>query len=411
MFMKIVSSLALAAALVTGSAVIAAPAEAKKKEQKEAAAPQLSAEERAALLPVETAIKAGDFAAAQAALPAAQAAAQSADAKFYVGTFQYQVGGKLKDAKLQQAGLEAVIGSGKVAAEELPKYYSQLGFFAHEAGDAAKADWAFSRAVELQPDNVEAIRNLAIVKLEMKQGNAALPLFDKAIALTKASGQPVPETLLKSALKTAYEARNAAETAKFSRALVEAYPTSENWRDALTIYRNNATLDANAKLDLLRLMRAAKAMKSEADYWALADLTNDRGLPGETKAVLEEGLAANVLSMSRAHIKDLLANAKGRVAEDKAALPGLEKKALAAGGQQALGTGDAYFGYGDYAKAAALYRAALKGGLDANMVNTRLGVALAMAGQKAEAEAALRAVSGDRAAIAQYWLLWLSQRG
>ena len=69
-----------------------------------------------------------------------------------------------------------------------------------------------------------------------------------------------------------------------------------------------------------------------------------------------------------------------------------------------------YYGYGQYAEAAELYRAALqKGGEDAGLVNVRLGAALALAGQRAEAEAAFRAVTGgDRAELAQLWLLWLS---
>ena len=70
---------------------------------------------------------------------------------------------------------------------------------------------------------------------------------------------------------------------------------------------------------------------------------------------------------------------------------------------------DAYFSYGQYAQAAELYRAALQKGADANLANTRLGAALALAGQRAEAEAAFRAVTGPRAELAQFWLLWLSQ--
>ena len=63
-----------------------------------------------------------------------------------------------------------------------------------------------------------------------------------------------------------------------------------------------------------------------------------------------------------------------------------------------------------FLKAAALYRAALqKGSIDANLANTRLGMALALAGQKAEAEAAFKAVTGPRADIAGYWLVWLGQ--
>jgi hypothetical protein len=38
-------------------------------------------------------------------------------------------------------------------------------------------------------------------------------------------------------------------------------------------------------------------------------------------------------------------------------------------------------------------------------------MALGLAGQKAEAETALRAVTGPRADLASLWLLWLAQRG
>jgi hypothetical protein len=51
-----------------------------------------------------------------------------------------------------------------------------------------------------------------------------------------------------------------------------------------------------------------------------------------------------------------------------------------------------------------------KGSVDANVVNTRLGIALAMAGHKAEAETAFKAVGGARAEVANFWLIWLGQR-
>ena len=81
-------------------------------------------------------------------------------------------------------------------------------------------------------------------------------------------------------------------------------------------------------------------------------------------------------------------------------------------GKVALGQGDAYFGYGDYAKSAEMYRLALtKGGVDTAIANLRLGAALARGGDKAGATAAFQAVSGNpRAALAQYWLVWLSQK-
>jgi Flp pilus assembly protein TadD len=74
-------------------------------------------------------------------------------------------------------------------------------------------------------------------------------------------------------------------------------------------------------------------------------------------------------------------------------------------------TGDAYLGYGEWAKAAELYRAALtKSGVDASLTNLRLGIALARSGDKAGATAAFNAVTGTRADIAKYWLLYLATR-
>jgi hypothetical protein len=89
--MKSVSRIALGVALVLGGAsvVATAPAEAQKKKKQQAQPAQpaarvlkLSKEERAALQPLQAAITAKDWATAAAALPAAQAAAQGADAKY-----------------------------------------------------------------------------------------------------------------------------------------------------------------------------------------------------------------------------------------------------------------------------------------------------------------------------------------
>ena len=89
-----------------------------------------------------------------------------------------------------------------------------------------------------------------------------------------------------------------------------------------------------------------------------------------------------------------------------------EKRApAAADGRLAANTGSAYLAYGDYAKAIDLFRLAQKkGGIDADVVNTRLGIALSRSGQKDDARAAFQAVTGAaRKDVAQFWLLWLDQ--
>ena len=76
-------------------------------------------------------------------------------------------------------------------------------------------------------------------------------------------------------------------------------------------------------------------------------------------------------------------------------------------GMALLRIGDRYYGMGDFAKAAELYRQSLgKPGVDANVANLHLGMALARAGDKAGATTAFNAVTGTRADIAKYWLMY-----
>jgi hypothetical protein len=136
------------------------------------------------------------------------------------------------------------------------------------------------------------------------------------------------------------------------------------------------------------------------------------GFPAEAKAVLEEGATARMIDTAKGRAKDILTRSNARAAQEKAGLTALQTRAMAdAGGALALKTGDTLLGRGDYAKAADLYRAAIqKGSVDGGLASARLGMALALAGQTAEAQVALRAVTGPHAPIAAYWLAWLGQR-
>ena len=162
----------------------------------------------------------------------------------------------------------------------------------------------------------------------------------------------------------------------------------------------------------MRLMATAGALNGERDYYEYAETASTKGLPGEAKAALTQGKAAGALNASKPLVAEISKTVDSKVAGDRAALPALDREARnAANGKAALGTADAYYGYGDFAKAADLYRVALtKGGVDADTVNLRLGAALARSGDKAGAAAALANVkSGTRAQLAQYWTIWMSK--
>lgn len=410
--MKLVSSLALGAALVLGGVV--QPAAAQDKAAKAAPSVKLGAPFRAAASPAQAALKANDTASAEAKIAAAEAVAASPDEKLVAAQLRLQLATALKDQAMQAKAVKAMLDSGSAAVSaDLPRLNYYAGSFAYQANDYANAVRYLTEAERLgYTDNNNVYLMLAEANFKQNNVPAGLALVDKAVALETAAGRKAPEAWYARAASVAYKAKLMNETAKWTRAQVRAYPTPANWRSALIIYRDGEKRDPQLNLDLFRLMRASKSMAGERDYYELATTAFERGLPGEAKSVLDEGIANGALSLSNRAIADLRAVVIPKVAADQASLSAAERQAAAAAtGRVAAATGDAYLGYGQDAKALALYKTALsKGGVDVDQVNTRMGIALARLGQKAEARTAFQAVKGPRAEIAAFWMLWLDQQ-
>jgi tetratricopeptide (TPR) repeat protein len=412
--MKLVSSLALGAALVLGGATVAAAAK-----EKPAAAPapyayKLGKAFRAAVGPAQAALKAGDMAGAETAVTAAEAAAVDPDEKFVAAQLRLDLAGKLKNSAMQAKAVDAMLASGSGAAgPDLPRLNFYAGSFAYNAGNYARAIQMLTEAQRLGFKSTDASLLLAEANFKTNNIPAGLGQVEQAIAASNAAGTKAPEAWYARAASVAYKAKLMGESAKWTRAQVRAYPTTENWRSALVIYRDSGQREGQLNLDIFRLMRITKSLAGERDYYELASLAAERGLPGEAKSVIEEGTAINAFPPSSRAIADLRAMVTAKIPGDQASLAAAEKQAgSSATGKVAAATADAYLGYGQDAKALALYKTALaKGGVDTDAVNTRMGIALTRLGQKAEAKAAFAAVKGPRADIAAFWTLWLDQQG
>ena len=410
--MKLVSSLALGAALMLG----AAPNVALAAKEKPAAAPSmtLSKEFRAAAGPAQAAIKANP-AGADAAVTAAETAATTPDDKFVAAQLRLQVGGATKNQAMQQKAVIAMLSSGSaLASADAPKLNFYAGQFAYLANDFPRAIQYLTEADRLGYKPPEQDTYLLLAESNFKTNNVPLGLtfVDKAVAAKRAAGGKAPEAWYQRAASVAYKAKLNSESAKWTREQVRAYPSVDNWRSALVVYRDGATRDGNLNLDIFRLMRLTKSLAGERDYYEFASLATERGLPGEAKSIIDEGMATSAIPASSRALTELRGMASAKIAGDQASLAAAEKQAAAsATGRVASATADAYLGYGQDAKAIALYRTALtKGGVDTDAVNTRLGIALARTGDKAGARTAFSAVKGARADIAAFWLLWLDQQ-
>lgn len=409
--MRSVSTIALGVTLALG-AVAAASAPAAAQRRQPLPVSEFSKDERAALLALQTALEAKNYPAATAALAVAQSRARTGNARYLASALQLRLAIETGDRGLQSSAIDAMIASGAAPASELPQLYrNQAALLQQQGGKLDRAENSLSRYLELVPSDAEALLALSQIKHDRKKQPEAVMLIERAIDTRKASGQPVPESWYKRGLSLAVANRMQPQSLRFSRELAASYPTSENWRDAILIYRDTSRPDAETTLDSWRLQRAAKALAGERDYLQFAQALTASGLPAESKAVLDEGVSARMVSPAKATFKELIASSNKAATTARAGLKGRETAAIAAAtGTAAVSAADAYLAQGNYATAASLYRTALqKGSVDPGTVNARLGMALALAGQRAEAETALRTVTGPRADLAALWLAWLGR--
>ena len=355
------------------------------------------------------ALEANASADVSAQVTAAHAAAKSPEEHYLAYQLQLKAAMGAKNEAEMGKAVAGMLSTGVAPAELQGPLHLANGKVKYNQKQYAEAAAEFQKVLQLDPANAEAKNLLTQTQLNSASPADAVAMLQKSIAEQSAGGAKAPEALYKRALSAAYKAKLPAAV-DISRQWVADYPTPANWSDAIRIYRNFHELDDAATLDLLRLARAAGALNGEADYDRYAYAALMKGYPGEAKTVLEEGIKAGVVNPEKSPFKEEIAQAMKKSAGEEASLDSSAKSALAGGtAKAALATGDLHYTYGQYAKAAELYRAALKkSGADANLINLHLGMALARSGDKAGATAALNAVTGPRADIAKYWLAYVS---
>lgn len=420
---KFVSRAALAAAitfgLAGGLAITAVPAVAKDKEAKDAkpVPPKLSKAFMTLAGPLQTDMaKAKDQASAAALkdrITAALAAAETTDDKFFAGQFAIQIGQTAKDSPLMRTGLETVIASGKMTGVELGKYNYYLGGMAFDAKDFLGARTAFTNAIAAGyvENDVQAL--LAETYFATNENPAGMEQLNKAIAARKASGAVPPKEWFIRGLSIAYKAKAYDVAFNYGVGLVDSYPTSDNWADAIGLARTAGRFQAQETLDLMRLMDRTASYRDTSDYAEYLQAADARRAPAEVLKILDEGVASGKLQPSDVFVAENRNIAQSRLAADKASLPALERDAGAANASVAtvMAAGDAFLSYNQNDKAEGFYTAVLaKPGVDADRALTRLGIAQFGQGKFADAAATFAKVGGVRKPIAQLWSVLAGQK-
>jgi tetratricopeptide (TPR) repeat protein len=307
------------------------------------------------------------------ALDAARRVANSPDARHAFASYALEIAQRRHDNVLRAEALDILIASRRTRPERLPAYLAARGDIAYRAGDYAQASTHWTRVAELQPNDPQSLMNLAQVRQAVQDSPGAIALIRRAIALPRPGNAPVPETWLKQWLSIAYNGHQQAQTAAAGRALLAAYPSAANWRFALVAYRQLLATQAAAEIDMLRLMRAARAFTQQAEYQRLAQLLIRAGNPAEARATLDDGIARGIVARDVSPIPEI-----GREIDRAIASPPISVTFIQA--------------------SADLQRAA----------------GFAFAGRRADAEPLLRALADHGAQdwekdLAGFWLLWLAR--
>jgi tetratricopeptide (TPR) repeat protein len=409
------SSIAFAAPALAqmGGSIEATPSAppAKKAEKGDANQPQVSKGAIKEISALQTAVNAKDTANIPAALAAAKVKAKTKDDNYVIGQLQLKAAVDANDNAGIIAGLQAVLASGFVAPADTVRLNMNLGQLSYNAKAYDQAATALEQVLQVEPNNVDATVLLGETRNGQGRSAEAVSLIQKAIAGRTAAGQKADESWYKRAVALAYNAKmpNATE---LGRQWVAAYPSAKTWRDTIRIYQTTSQLSDSALLDTMRLAQATGALAGESDYYRFANTLVTKGFAGEAKTVLEQGFAAKSIDKSKPMFSQLYSVAATKSQGDRASLDASAKTAQAAAtSRQAMVTAEAYYGYGDYQKAADLLRAALgKQGVDKDLANLRLGMALARTGDKAGATAALNAAGGAQAEVAKLWLTYLDTK-
>ena len=338
--------------------------------------------------------------------PATQTTAIQPSNKARQAIANLQTAVNANDVAGSAAAIESIASSGLMPAAELSKLYGALGGSYYNAKQYDQAVAAYQRQLALDPTASEP--NIMIAEVRAAQGKPsdAATALQRTIQANVAAGRKPEEAMYRRAVALAYEAK-APNTVELSRQWLAAYPSPSSWQNSIAIYRNLRTNKSPDIVDILRLAMVTGALQQDLDYQLYAEKAYEQANYGEAKAAVDAGIAAGKLKTSDKYVASMMDGVKGKV-PSSADLASAEKGAAAP--TAFLRVGDRYYGAGNYAKAAELYRQALAKGVDKDLANLRLGEALARSGDKAGATVALNTVSGTYADAAKFWLIYVQRQ-
>jgi tetratricopeptide (TPR) repeat protein len=284
------------------------------------------------------------------------------------------------------------------------KTLAQLHF---RAGNYAKAIQAANQFLKSSPSDQEMQVLVAQAYFQQKDYKNALATADR---LVKGSAKP-SEDVLQLMLRSSYELKDAAGTARALDALLKFYPSPDTWSRVLDGYIQKTNHD-HELLALYRLSENVGALNKGSQFIDMAQALVVSGFGMEAQRIMEKGISRSLFEgEDLVRAQRTLDAAKRKADEQRKVLAGADSALAAAKtGDAAYEVGKLYFSAGDYAKSAAAMRKAIAtpGLGDADDAHELLGISLARQSKSAEALKAFDGVKDPQyAEVARLWKLHL----
>lgn len=311
---------------------------------------------------------------------------------------------------------EAVIASGRLPAAEQLGLVQALAGMHYRARDYSKAaSWA-ARYFKEGGTDAQVRTLLAHAYFQANDFANAAKELQAALQVDEKAGRTPTEDQLKLLANCYLRQNDGAGYVSVLEKLVVHHPKNEYWADLINRLPKRPGFADRLVLDVYRLQLAAASLGSAGEYMEMAQLALQAGFPIEARKIVEQGYAAGALGAGgdaerHKRLRDAVSK---QAAEDQKMLAGDEARA----GEMKEGTGLVNVGFthvgnGQFDKGLALMEQGIaKGGLkrpeDARL---HLGVAYLLAGQKAKAIQAFKAVQGTdgTAELARLWIIHASR--
>jgi hypothetical protein len=257
---------------------------------------------------------------------------------------------RLNNLKAAQTSYEAMVATGALPADELPKTYRALFQLAASNQQGAKAIEYGKQSFDAGVMQTNDLLIMSQLYYQQKDCKSSGVWGDRAVAAFKKAGEAPKEVLFQIKLQCAADASETAGEISALYDLVRLTNKTSYWNNLIRLERQDERDDHNT-LMIYRIMYDTTAMQADTDYIEMAQLLGDAALPGEAQMVLEKLMSTpGVLKDDHKERTTRLLNAmKTRADADKKGLPALDAEASKnAAGQLDVKLGEVYYGAGDY---------------------------------------------------------------